>query len=243
MAFALSKDFASMPDDEKVNQINIIIASFPPDTANRFLSALAPRMGNAQPVIRAFQVAQDNAVASVEVDKRLTCPSATQLIGTNEANAGPGAQITPQPPQAQTTPQPPQAQANPSRTDATATTTAPTAKHKLTVYYQVTQSADLRYAGMIAKDVADATDLSASFPSAGVDLVAAVRPLGQTEVRYYRLEQEDAALDLRNQLRIEAKAMSLDLNVQAVYIGAKYPNLPSGRMEVWFQPLVHAHQG
>ncbi len=153
MAFALSKDFASMPDNEKINQINIIIASFPPDTASRFLAALSPRMGNAQPVIRAFQVAQNNSIALVEADKRLACPSAPQLIGTNEATVDPSPQPAPQ--------QPPQT----SRSSATAPTSplaTPSVQQKLTIYYQITQRADLGYANMIAKGVADAADLSAS---------------------------------------------------------------------------------
>jgi hypothetical protein len=235
MAFALSKDFASMPDNEKINQINIIIASFPPDTANRFLGALAPRMGSAQPVIRAFQVAQNNSVAFVEADKRLVCPSAPQLIGTDDAAADLTPASTPQPPQPQTSPPSVAAAPSPSATTPV--------KPRLTIYYQITQRADLNYATMIAKGIAEATDLKASFPSAGVELVPAARPLGQTEIRYYRADQDAAAQDLLEQLLNEAKGKSLNLSARTVYIGAKYPNLPPGRMEVWFQPLTLAHQG
>jgi hypothetical protein len=235
MAFALSKDFSSMPDNEKINQINIIIASFPPDTASRFLGALAPRMGNAQAVIRAFQVAQNNSISLVEAYKRLACPSAPQLIGTNDATTDPTPQSTPQPPQPQTSPS--------SAVTAPSPSVTPPVKPKLTIYYQITQRADLNYANMIAKGIADATDLSPSFPSAGVELVPAARPLGQTEIRYYRPDQDAAAQDLLEQLLTEAKGKSLNLSARTVYIGAKYPNLPPGRMEVWFQPLTLAHQG
>lgn len=40
MALGLSKEFRSMSDDDKIHQINVIIALFPPDSASRLLAAL-----------------------------------------------------------------------------------------------------------------------------------------------------------------------------------------------------------
>jgi hypothetical protein len=40
----------------------------------------------------------------------------------------------------------------------------------------------------------------------------------------------------------KAKDARLSLSGKTVYIGNKYPNLPPGRIEVWFQPLAQASQ-
>lgn len=250
MAFKLSSDFKEMPDDEKINQVNIIIASFPPDTASRFLTALASRVGTSQSVISAFQVAQQNLSTEMAKEERAACPNETRLIGVSEASAIPAAPPTPAAAPAPAAPIP-QAAAPPAggghNPVASPATPAPAAApHPLTIYYQITQREDANYARMIAKDVAAAppgTDSGATFPSAGVELVSAAAPLAETEVRYYRTDQDTAASDLKDQILEEAQAEGLKLTVRLRYIGDKYPNLPSGRMEVWFQPLTKAHQG
>jgi hypothetical protein len=251
MAFKLSSDFKDMPDDEKINQVNIIIASFPPDTASRFLTALASRVGTSQSVISAFQVAQQNLSTEMAKQERAACPNETRLIGVSEASA-----IAAPPPAPAVVPaSPPTAAAPPvggGQGKLAAPAPAPPAPppavvpHAVTIYYQITQREDANYARMIANDVAGAppgTDSGARFPSAGVQLVSAAAPLAETEVRYYRTDQDTAASDLKDQILEEAQAKGLKLTVRSRYIGDKYPNLPSGRMEVWFQPLTKAHQG
>jgi hypothetical protein len=62
--------------------------------------------------------------------------------------------------------------------------------------------------------------------------------LAQTEIRYYRQDQAKAATELKELLEEKARNDQLPLSGKIVYIGNRFPNLPPGRIEVWFQPLV-----
>ena len=246
MAYDLWKDFKSLDDNDKIHQVNVIIALFPPDSAKRLLAALSDSTGPAQPVITAFQAAQSNLDDQIQQDqtnedRRAACQTVKQLLafngGTVETQSPPPAapgQVQSAAPTA----------APPSSTSmSTAAPSPPPPGASFAIYYQITQPADLNYAKLLAKDAEGTTEPKAAgtlFQSAGVEVVPAAKPFTQTEIRYYRLDQAAAAEELASQLRNAATAKSLKLEFHTAYIGAAYPNLPTGRMEVWFQRLVLA---
>jgi hypothetical protein len=116
---------------------------------------------------------------------------------------------------------------------------------RLATYYQITSAADRPLADQVAHDVGlpgSATPAAASYPSAGVQLVRTA-PLPVTQVRYYQADQDEAAAALGERIVAAGRARGLQLSVRTLYIGDRFPNLPSGRIEVWFQPLQAAHHG
>ena len=212
-----------MPEDQKINYMNIIIASFPPDTASRFLSALSPLISKPE-VLVAFQASQISIKALGSTNQRHACPDPPPLIPVAQRTTEATAPTAPQTDQ----PRPPSAPP-PGNT--------PT----LTVYYQITRQLDRDYATRLAKEIDDATrgsDANTAFPAGGVQLVPTAAGLKQTEIRYYHQDQLEAAALLRGLMEENGRD---ELSSKIVYIGDKYPNLPPGRIEVWFQPLVDGY--
>jgi hypothetical protein len=229
MAIALSKDFKDMPEDEKINYMNIIIASFPPDTASRFLLALSPLISKPE-VLVAFQASQMSIGTLARTNQRHACPDAPPLIQaqrTAEGAAGPS--LGPPPAAQQSDQQTPPSAPPPATTPA------------LTVNYQITRQVDRDYAKSLAKEIDETkrgSDANTAFPSGGVLVVPTAAGLKQTEIRYYHQDQVEAAALLQGLIKENGRD---ELSGKIVYIGDKYPNLPPGRIEVWFQPLVDGY--
>ncbi|MBK1660326.1 hypothetical protein [Paracraurococcus ruber] len=111
---------------------------------------------------------------------------------------------------------------------------APTVAEALTVFYQVTRDRDRDLATALGQAVAQE---GAGFPKAGVELIRGIRDLPATQVRYYFADQAERARSLAEALRGAAARAQVPLQAQVQFIGDRFPNLPRGRIEVWFQPL------
>jgi hypothetical protein len=82
--------------------------------------------------------------------------------------------------------------------------------------------------------------LGEQFPSGGVEYVSSwnARPRAAGEVRFYRSAQAPTARALADLLRERTRAATgQEVEFRAVDISGTYPNLPGGRVEVWFPKL------
>jgi hypothetical protein len=102
------------------------------------------------------------------------------------------------------------------------------------VFSHIWEENDRRLAGEIV------AGLGEQFPSAGVEYVPSwnAKPRVAGEVRFYRTAQEPTARALADMLRERTRAATgREVEFRALDISGTFPNLPSGRVEVWFPKL------
>lgn len=101
----------------------------------------------------------------------------------------------------------------------------------LTVFAHIGDNADREAVMAIVQRLGD------RFPPADVEYVPAWGESQRTrgQVRYYRPSQAEAARDLASRLRAVTRELTgVDVAFDAVDISRTFPNLPDGRIEVWF---------
>ncbi|MBS0639563.1 MAG: hypothetical protein JSS43_06800 [Proteobacteria bacterium] len=248
LVFDKSETFDKLPAAGKINFVNVILASYPPLVAQRFVKALAPRVDPADTgSIWALQEALDRIAREIASNSghpgtaEFPCPAVKDLIPVRPA-ASVVAGLSPSPvpiPLPVPTPAPTAgAQPAPPPTPAPvapAPVPPATATADLTVYYQATRMEDRTQAEAIGQAVAKASagSVGVHFPSAGVEVVSTAASVSQIEIRYYHRDQEDAARQLLSLVQ-QASGQS---SGRIRFIGNSFPNLPQGRIEVWLPSL------
>lgn len=239
LVFDYSKEFSALKEPrDKINYLNMITGSFPPSVAERFLLALTPQLRPEETFVTTqFQAALENVRAANAKHMR-ACPTTEAKVSSQEPLPV-VASIT----RTSNTSAPASPAPIPGRIPPVSP--VPPAEAPIVVlktYYHITREADRSYARELAESVASAAapGSGASFPKAGIELVPLARPLQDLQVRYYHPEQETLARQLLDLLLADARRRQLAVTGRVVYLGESFPNLPLGRIEVWFPPLASA---
>lgn len=233
-------EFDAATGPVQVNYANTMLATLPPAVAERALLALAARVDPTDAatqnafltgILNARQLAADSAGQFGQ--ESFPCPAVknlAQVAGRRPGHGVPAATAA----EATAAPSPDEDAAPPS-----APPSAP-AKPRLMTFYHVTRRPDRATAKLLAAAVEAAAarpETPVQFPPAGPAEWVRSADLAYTQVRYYRYDQAEAAGILANLIAAAAREAKVPLMANAVYIGGTFPNLPEGRIEVWFQPL------
>jgi len=239
-------EFDAATGPVQINYANTMLATLPPAVAERALLALAARVDPTDAatqnafltgILRARQLAADPAGHLGQ--ETFPCPAVKDLAQVADRRPGHGVPVA-------TAAEP--AAAPPPRDDAAPPSAPPSAlaKPRLLTFYHVTRRPDRATARLLAAAIEAAAarpEILVQFPPAGPAEWVRSADLAYTQIRYYRYDQAEAADILANLIAVAAKEAKVALTAKAVYIGGTFPNLPEGRIEVWFQPLSDALAG
>ncbi len=226
--------FLAASADEQVRAVRLVQALLPPEEAGRMLDA----MGKV--------ATQAEVLSEVALGKQQLSSYQSPLVRSTPAPSPPQVSPPPAPPAprspapASSAPAPAQSTAanapgpaaSPAVTPQVVPAPAAIAGLPLTLYYHVQRAEDRDLANAVAAALAPQ-----KFPSAGVQII----PQGptQAQVRYYKPAQKEAAQALAELLSQQVSAQTgAAVPFKPVDISATFPNLPGGRMEVWFARVM-----
>lgn len=240
-------------DAEAVERLaNTLIGLFPPAEAAAVLRTM--RVNLPKELVGQVRISQrwDETLEALESGPATGCVRALgvrfELATDVQVASLPDRVTPPMPPPVSSAPPPPPPppRAGPAAGPAAANPPAcpdqparPVNAERLLVFTQIVQSADRDP----ARRVLDRADrLDPIFNRAPIEDVRARAPDAQRpEVRYYRRDQSDEAAYLVALIRSAACLEGLGTplaGLRAVYIGDRFQNLPTGRIELWMPRLT-----